>query len=161
MYTYIKSEPQLWTVGFHASGGMGPNRDWHPESDHHSEAEAAARVHYLNGGSGGKGAERSQLFWNQQSAWSQATFGPDSERGPVGPLKHLEKEAREAQAEMPGSTEQESEIVDCLFLVFDAARRAGITHDRLFRAAFEKLEINKRRKWEKPESDNEPVEHVR
>lgn len=50
MFVYIRSEPGLWTVGHHAPGGMGPNRDFHPESDHRSPEEAAARVHYLNGG---------------------------------------------------------------------------------------------------------------
>ncbi len=46
MYVYIRSESQLWTVGFY-----GPNGKWNPESDHDSEEEAAKRVHYLNGGS--------------------------------------------------------------------------------------------------------------
>lgn len=49
MYVYIKSEPNLWTVGFyHPVEGK-----WMPESDHGTEDEAAARVHYLNGGSRG------------------------------------------------------------------------------------------------------------
>jgi hypothetical protein len=46
MYTYIRSEPQLWTVGFY-----GPNEKWNPESDWDSSEEAAKRVAYLNGGS--------------------------------------------------------------------------------------------------------------
>ena len=45
MYVYIKSEPQLWTVGFY-----GPTGKWCPESDYGTSEEAAARVHYLNGG---------------------------------------------------------------------------------------------------------------
>lgn len=49
-YVYRKSELNLWTVGYIAPGGCGPNRDFHPESDHDSEAKAAARVHWLNGG---------------------------------------------------------------------------------------------------------------
>lgn len=156
MYTYIKSEQELWTVGHHASGGMGPNRDWHPESDHDSEAKAAARCNYLNGG----GPSNSEKFWDEQAKWSRQTFGSDAERGPTGPLKHLEKEAREAQAEAEKSHDQHCEIVDCLFLVFDAARRAGLSHDEMFSLAFQKLNINKRRTWQKPTSD-EPVEHVR
>jgi hypothetical protein len=35
----------LWTVGFYGPDG------WEPESDHDSAEQAAARVHYLNGGS--------------------------------------------------------------------------------------------------------------
>ncbi|MBA7533939.1 hypothetical protein ES705_26185 [subsurface metagenome] len=44
-YVYIKSEPNLWTVGFYA-----PSGEWQPESDHASKEAAAARVHWLNGG---------------------------------------------------------------------------------------------------------------
>jgi hypothetical protein len=45
MFVYLKSEPGLWTVGHY-----GGNSKWVAESDHDSEKEAAARVHYLNGG---------------------------------------------------------------------------------------------------------------
>lgn len=44
-YVYIKSEPELWTVGHYS-----PSGEWIPESDHASREEAAKRVHYLNGG---------------------------------------------------------------------------------------------------------------
>jgi hypothetical protein len=44
-YVYRSFEPGLWTVGFY-----DPSGKWHPESDHDSISEAAARVHYLNGG---------------------------------------------------------------------------------------------------------------
>jgi len=43
-YYYKRTEPNLWTVG------IGEGGDWQPESDHFSPAEAAKRVHYLNGG---------------------------------------------------------------------------------------------------------------
>ena len=43
-YVYIKSEPQLWTVGFY-----DPSGKWQSESDHDSKEEAANRVAYLNG----------------------------------------------------------------------------------------------------------------
>lgn len=45
MYVYVKSEPQLWTVGFYR-----PDGSWESESDYTSREEAAERVHYLNGG---------------------------------------------------------------------------------------------------------------
>jgi hypothetical protein len=44
-YTYIRTEPSLWTVGERDANGK-----WYPESDHGSPDEAAARVRYLNGG---------------------------------------------------------------------------------------------------------------
>ena len=43
-YVYIKSEQQLWTVGFYK-----PDGTWESESDHASPEAAAARVHWLNG----------------------------------------------------------------------------------------------------------------
>jgi len=98
---------------------------------------------------------RAQRLWDALAEWSQTTFGTDAERGAIGPLKHLEKEAREAQEAL-----DPVEIADCLFLVFDAARRRGLTLDQLLDAAEWKLEVNKMRKWNKPTSV-EPVEHVR
>jgi hypothetical protein len=44
-YVYRRTEPTLWTVGFYR-----PDGTWEPESDHGTADEAAARVHYLNGG---------------------------------------------------------------------------------------------------------------
>ena len=44
-WVYVQSERELWTTGHYR-----PNGDWCPESDHSTKAEAAARVHYLNGG---------------------------------------------------------------------------------------------------------------
>ncbi len=44
-YVYIRSEPELYTVGFYK-----PDGTWESESDHSTRAKAAARVHYLNGG---------------------------------------------------------------------------------------------------------------
>jgi ParB family chromosome partitioning protein len=61
-------------------------------------------------------------FWNALALWSNETFGVESWRGPLGPLKHLAKEAQEAQ-DAPDEAKRREEIADCLFLVFDAARR--------------------------------------
>ena len=46
MWVYVRSEPQLYTVGFYAPSGT-----WHTDSDHGTKEEAGERVHYLNGGS--------------------------------------------------------------------------------------------------------------
>lgn len=45
VWVYIRSESELYTVGFY-----DPDGKWHPESDHGTAEAAAARVHYLNGG---------------------------------------------------------------------------------------------------------------
>lgn len=47
MYVYIRSETNLWTVGFYS-----PDGKWNPESDHATQEKAARRVRWLNGGKG-------------------------------------------------------------------------------------------------------------
>ena len=44
-WIYIQSEPWVWTVGF-----FSPDGEWHKDSDWNTKYQAAARVHYLNGG---------------------------------------------------------------------------------------------------------------
>lgn len=89
----------------------------------------------------------------QHAEWSDATFGYV---GPIGPLKHLSKEALEAAAQ-PSDL---SEWADMQFLFWDALRRAGITDEQLNQAMEEKLEINKARSWPEPK-DGEAREHIR
>lgn len=91
-----------------------------------------------------------------QAEWSQATFGKDGVRGPVGALMHLEKEAREAQA----NPKDREEYADCLLLILDAARRAGTGAFELFKAAKEKQAINRARKWPAPPAGDAPIEHI-
>lgn len=98
-----------------------------------------------------------KTFWREHSEWSQETFGLDTERGPSGPLNHLLKEVKEA-LENPKDLE---EYADCVFLIFDAARRAGFTYTDVTQACFRKLEKNKTRKWAKPTAPDQPIEHIR
>ena len=100
-----------------------------------------------------------EFFWDSLADWSQATFGSDQDRGPRGPLKHLLKEAQEA-LDAPTVAARREEIVDCQFLVFDAARREGMTLTELFAGCMAKLVKNRQRTWGKPSGD-EPVEHIR
>jgi hypothetical protein len=89
----------------------------------------------------------------EHAEWSQATFG---NVGPIGPLKHLSKEALEAAAE-PGDL---SEWADMQFLLWDAQRRAGFTDEQITQAMIEKLVVNKARKWPDPK-DGEPRLHIK
>ncbi|EBQ1372700.1 DUF550 domain-containing protein [Salmonella enterica] len=89
----------------------------------------------------------------EHATWSQATFG---DVGPIGPLKHLSKEALEAAAE-PGDL---SEWADMQFLLWDAQRRAGITDEQITLAMVEKLVVNKQREWPEPK-DGEPRLHIK
>ncbi|WPI01335.1 DUF550 domain-containing protein [Klebsiella pneumoniae] len=97
-------------------------------------------------------SEREQVR-SAHAEWSQATFG---NVGPVGPLKHLSKEALETAAE-PGDL---SEWADMQFLLWDAQRRAGITDEQITQAMIEKLEVNKQREWPEPK-DGEPRLHIK
>lgn len=98
-------------------------------------------------------------LWNKRREFSFATFGPPSHRGPMGPLLHLEKEAREAQAK-PGDI---YEYADCLILTLDAADRAGFTLEDLLSAAIDKNAENSRRVWPdwRGADPNKEIEHVR
>lgn len=89
----------------------------------------------------------------EHAEWSQAAFG---NVGPIGPLKHLSKEALEAAAE-PGDL---SEWADMQFLMWDAQRRAGITDEQITLAMIEKLAVNKQREWPEPK-DGEPRLHIK
>lgn len=97
-----------------------------------------------------------------QSVWSQATFGSDSERGPIGALRHLEKEAVEAaEACSTGSPAEkiQEELADCFLLILDASRRAGVGPLQLLKACHRKMQVNKSRSWPTPVPDV-PVEHI-
>ncbi len=96
--------------------------------------------------------ERDQVR-SEHAEWSQATFG---NVGPVGPLKHLSKEALEAAAK-PGDL---SEWADMQFLLWDAQRRAGITDEQITQAMIEKLVVNKQREWPEPK-DGGPRLHIK
>ncbi|EJA8582562.1 DUF550 domain-containing protein [Salmonella enterica] len=89
----------------------------------------------------------------EHAEWSDATFG---NVGPVGPLKHLSKEALETAAE----PDDLSEWADMQFLLWDAQRRAGISDEQITQAMVEKLAVNKKREWPEPK-DGEPRLHIK
>lgn len=111
--------------------------------------------------------------------WSQATFGNDEVRGPLGALRHLQKEAKEAEeaceklselirpshsAERGTLTKAVEavgeEMADCLLLLLDASRRAGIKPLDLIDCAMRKMTVNRNRRHPTP-VDGQPCEHVR
>lgn len=96
--------------------------------------------------------EREQVR-REHAEWSQATFG---DVGPIGPLKHLSKEALEAAAD----PHDPLEWADMQFLLWDAQRRMGISDEFITRAMIEKLAINKARQWPEPK-DGEPRMHFK
>lgn len=101
-------------------------------------------------------------FASAQQDWSEKTFGPASHRGPLGPLKHLAKEAVEAQ-DAVGKEGYLEELADCLFLLVDATWRSGYWTSDLISEAFKKLDKNKEREWGdwRTKDPNAAIEHVR
>lgn len=89
----------------------------------------------------------------EHAEWSDATFG---NVGPVGPLKHLSKEALEASDDVIDL----SEWADMQFLLWDAQRRAGICDGEITAAMEEKLKVNMARQWPEPK-DGEPRFHIK
>lgn len=96
--------------------------------------------------------EREQVR-REHAEFSDKTFG---DVGPVGPLKHLSKEALEAAAE----PDDLSEWADMQFLLWDAQRRAGITDEQVTQAMVDKLKVNKQREWPEPK-DGKPRLHIK
>ncbi|HFI9001254.1 TPA: DUF550 domain-containing protein [Escherichia coli] len=90
---------------------------------------------------------------HEHAKWSDSTFGCV---GPIGPLKHLSKEALEAAAE----PDDLSEWADMQFLLWDAQRRAGISDAEITAAMENKLKINMERQWHEPK-DGEPRLHIK
>lgn len=98
-------------------------------------------------------------FLADMRQWQETTFGPRESRGPNGPLKHLEKEAREASEEEYGAR-QLIEISDCFFLTMEAVWRSGMGLSDLISLSRAKLEENQARNWPTPTADG-AVEHIR
>lgn len=107
----------------------------------------------INIGESASSAQLRRLIRDRHAAWSQQTFG---DVGPIGPLKHLAKEALEAAA----TPDDLSEWADLQFLLWDAQRRAGISDGEITAAMEEKLKVNMARQWPEPK-DGEPRLHIK
>jgi len=97
--------------------------------------------------------------------WSDATFGEGQRTVPI--LHHLKKEVDELIEEVMADLELESdsgtsltEFADTFMLLFDAANHHGFTAANILNAVRGKLEINKKRKWGRPD-ENGVVEHIK
>ncbi|ELO4689966.1 DUF550 domain-containing protein [Citrobacter koseri] len=101
----------------------------------------------------GSSLQLRKLIRQRHAEWSDKTFG---NVGPIGPLKHLSKEALEAAAE----PDDLSEWADMQFLLWDAQRRAGISDGEITAAMEEKLKVNMARQWPEPK-DGKPRLHIK
>ena len=85
--------------------------------------------------------------------WTSEQF-PDQPLS--GKFAHLRKELDELEADPSDIVE----YADCYMLLIDIAGKNNIRLSDIHRAAGEKLEVNKKRDWGKPNADGS-VEHVR
>jgi len=107
-----------------------------------------------------------QLLQNEIKKWSDSTFGNHRTGTPIA--YHLKKEIDEVIVALENhhkgaddgtKNRVKFELVDCLTLLVDIAAHEDINMFDLVDASFEKLEINKKRKWGKPD-ENGVVEHI-
>lgn len=99
-------------------------------------------------------SSRIQQLQDEIAIWSDSTFG--ASRPENIPLHHLAKEIQE----LITSPNDSMEYADCLILLLDAYRMTGGQADDLIETCYEKLEINRKRKWGTPD-ENGVVEHIR
>ena len=107
-----------------------------------------------------------QEEFDEISKWQKETFGQAT---PLSKLAHLLQEVVELkdalvnEKENPTSTnfnKVRMEYADCFFLLFGSAAAYGFSHQNICDAVQEKYEINKIRKWGKPD-ENGVVNHVK
>ena len=105
-----------------------------------------------------------QQLINDIGQWSESTF---SHQNSISKLYHLQKEVAElihaieyAPSEPDKNSEVNLEFADCFILLLDAARKEGLSATIILNAIAEKMEINKARKWGKPD-ENGVMEHIR
>ena len=88
--------------------------------------------------------------------WQKKTF---TEANPVSKLHHLSKEVVELVDALKnmGTVYSEEEVkmeyADCFFLLFGSAMAYGMDLYEIERVMRKKLEINKKRKWGKPDEN--------
>ena len=94
-------------------------------------------------------------YLEKQIIWSRGIFG--NGRRTEGILKHIEKEIVEVR-QAPVDVE---EWVDIVILALDGAWRAGYTPEQVAETLCLKQLKNFNREWNVPNSENEPVEHIK
>ena len=120
--------------------------------------------------------KRLQTLQDDIKQWSDETFGSQRTGKPIA--HHLKKEIDEVidaievlehdifntkgdvrRVYWEKHNRVKFELADCLTLLLDVASHENINVNDLLDASFEKLEINKKRKWGKPD-ENGVVEHI-
>ena len=100
-----------------------------------------------------------QQLMDDVREWGDATFGDRQQAD--GIVAHLKKEVAELHEDiLSGNTEHaKTEFADCFMLFLEAASHSGLSVNDLVTLTYEKLEINKKRKWGKPDKDGS-IQHI-
>jgi len=85
-------------------------------------------------------------YQKELAVWADATFPKQQENNARSKFEHLLEEVAETRDDPFNILE----YADCMMLLIDTARINGFTMDDLFNGCQEKLNINKKRKWGKP-----------
>lgn len=98
-----------------------------------------------------------QLF-NEITLWQKETFGSATT---LSKINHLEEEVMELKMDVSlNNPNKRIEFADCFILLFGAAAFDGMSYQDIQDAVREKFEINKKRKWGKPDQ-NGVVNHIK
>ena len=91
------------------------------------------------------------------TTWQRATF---PKANALSKIHHLEQEVQELEMDLVSNNEERHlEFADCFLLLFGAASADGMSYQDICDAIDEKMEINKKRKWGKPDI-NGVVNHL-
>lgn len=98
-----------------------------------------------------------EVQFKEITEWQERTFPAATAQSKV---LHLRDEVNELMDDLRiGSPSRRLEFADCFILLFGAAAADGMTYEDICNAIDDKFEINKSRKWGKPDA-NGVVRHV-
>jgi len=90
--------------------------------------------------------------------WQKETFGQAT---PLSKLAHLQEEVEELIADLKSNNpKRRLEFADCFLLLFGSAAADGMSYQDITDCITEKFEINKTRKWGKPNAEG-VINHIK
>jgi hypothetical protein len=96
--------------------------------------------------------------FQEVAAWQKQTFPKATS---LSKVLHLEKEVIELRNDLIGNyPDKRLEYADCFLLLYGSAASDGMSYQDICDAIAEKMEINKNRKWGKPD-ENGVGHHVK
>lgn len=95
------------------------------------------------------------------SKWQFETFGHATSLSKIAHLKQELKELEDELLKVERNPEEiKKEFADCFILLFGAAASFGLTYTQIVSLVDNKMEINYKRQWGKPD-ENGVVNHIK